>query len=241
MRPSIGLLQSFENGNELAEAACESFMDLANANIQSSGVFRVALAGGSTPKRLYEMLSKVELAWDKIELYWGDERNVAHEDDDSNYKMVKHTLLDPGHVPPSSVFPVPTSRDAPSAAALGYEQTLRAQFSDSEDWPEFDLVLLGMGDDAHTASLFPGTDALSEPKRWFTENWVPKFNAHRLTLTAPAINAAANVWFMITGANKREALASVWGQVKDSSQFPSQMIDPVDGVLWWMVSAEALG
>lgn len=241
MRPSIGLLQSFDNADELADAACESFIDLATTNIESSGVFRVALAGGSTPKRLYEMLSKVELPWDKIQLYWGDERNVPHDHDDSNYKMVKQTLLDPGKVPAASVFPVPTSSDSPSAAALEYEQTLKAQFSDSDGWPEFDLILLGMGDDAHTASLFPGTGAITESERWFTENWVPKFDTFRLTLTAPAINAAANVWFMITGANKRDALEKVWGQVKDGSQFPSQLIDPNDGVLWWMVSAEALG
>jgi 6-phosphogluconolactonase len=248
MQPSLGTLHTFDDAGGLAQAAFQAFVDLANATIDSSGVFRVALSGGSTPKRLYEMLGQADLPWDRIEWFWGDERNVPHDHADSNYKMVQQALLGPAKVPAANVFAVPTSLDSPATAALDYEQTLRDQFRDQSDrgepieaeWPEFDLVLLGMGDDAHTASLFPETPAIDEGERWFVENWVPKFDAFRLTLTAPAINAAANVWFMITGENKRAALEHVWGPLQQPKLYPSQLIHPEDGVLWWMVAKESL-
>lgn len=231
----------------LAEAACRSFCDLATATIEHSGVFRVALSGGSTPKRLYQLLSTESLPWDKIELYWGDERNVPHDHNESNFKMVKLALLDPAKVPEASFFPVPTTAGSPAEVAVEYERILRTQFHESEsdsdgviEWPAFDLVLLGMGDDAHTASLFPETDAITESSRWFTSNWVAKLETYRYTLTAPAINAAANVWFLITGENKQEALEKVWGNDRNVARYPSQLIDPKDGVLWWMVSQEAV-
>jgi 6-phosphogluconolactonase len=246
-RPSHGILHTFGNSTELAEAACRSFCDLALATIETSGIFRVALSGGSTPKRLYQLLSTQSLSWDKIELFWGDERSVPHDHDDSNFKMVKQALLDPAMVPEASFFPVPTTIGSPAEVAAEYERILKAQFHDTDgdgdgekESPEFDLVLLGMGDDAHTASLFPETDAIGENRRWFVSNWVAKLETYRYTLTAPAINTAANVWFLITGENKQQALANVWGAERNVARFPSQLIEPEDGVLWWMVSQEAL-
>lgn len=240
MQPNYGTLHPFDNAKELAENACQCFCDLARATIEQSGVFRVALSGGSTPKVLYQLLSKEDLPWEQIELYWGDERNVPSDHQDSNYKMVNDALLTPASVPQENVFPIPTTVGNPVEVALTYERTLRTQFDEGDEWPSFDLVLLGMGDDAHTASLFPQTDALNENRSWVASNWVAKLDTYRYTLTAPAINAAANVWFLITGENKRQALANVWGEKRATENFPSQLIEPVDGVLWWMVSKEAM-
>jgi 6-phosphogluconolactonase len=239
MQPSVGTAHVFDNPAELSESVTRSFVDLAESAIQQQGVFRVALSGGSTPQRLYELLAQSGLPWDKIQLYWGDERNVPHDDPQSNFLMVKRALIDPAGVPETSVFAVPTAPENPAAAATAYQQILRDQFPDS-DWPDFDLVLLGIGDDAHTASLFPQTTALHETQRWFVDNRVEKLETTRLTLTAPAINAAANIWFMIAGEKKRQALANVWGPTRNVELFPSQLIRPEDGVLWWMVSSEAM-
>lgn len=238
MQPVHGNLHTYSNANDLAEAACQSFVDLAKSTIDASGIFRVSLSGGSTPQRLYALLSKCDLPWDKIEIYWSDERMVPHDHADSNYRMVKQTLLAPAGVPDASVFAVPTSAGDAKSVATEYEQVMRNNFRDA-DYPDFDLVLLGMGDDAHTASLFPSTEAIHAKERWFVENWVEKLNAYRLTMTAPAINAAANTWFMVTGANKHDALRKVWGDSRDVDAYPSQLIYPVDGLLWWMVTEDA--
>lgn len=239
MQPPAGTLQTFDDAAAMRDAIHAAFIDLARTTVQEHGVFRVSLSGGSTPKRLYEQLATSDLPWDRIEWYWGDERNVPPEHEDSNYRMVRESMLDPANVPASQVFPVPIRVEDPAAAARAYEATMRERFGDSS-WPRFDLVLLGMGDDAHTASLFPETAAITEDKRWFVENWVPKFDAYRLTMTAPVINAAAQVWFLITGENKRPALGHVWGAERNPARFPAQLVDPSDGILRWIVGSEAL-
>lgn len=194
----------------------------------SGGVCRIALSGGSTPRRIYELLGQSDLPWDKVHWFWGDERNVPPGDDQSNYKMVSEALLSPAGVPGANIHRVPIEdgeTDDPSTIAKQYEQTLREQFS-GQTWPAFDLVLLGMGDDAHTASLFPYTKALLENDRWFVENWVEKLDTYRYTLTAPAINAGKEIWFLIAGANKREAVKAVRGTTHDPESYPSQLIRP---------------
>lgn len=239
MQPSTGTLRTFHDPQAMRNAVHAAFVELAQATVQERGVFRVSLSGGSTPKRLYEQLATSDLPWDHIEWYWGDERNVPLEHAESNYRMVREAMLDPANVPAAQVFPVPIATEDPAAAARAYESMMRERFGDAR-WPRFDLILLGVGDDAHTASLFPGTTAIAEERRWFVENWVPKLDAYRLTTTAPVINAAAHVWFLITGENKREALRHVWGPERDPERFPAQLVDPSGGDLQWMVGSEAL-
>ncbi|MCA9138230.1 MAG: 6-phosphogluconolactonase, partial [Planctomycetales bacterium] len=188
--------QPYDDVASLQQSVTDSFCELAHRTVEENGVFRVSLSGGSTPKRVYEMLSERDLPWSKIHLFWGDERNVPADHQDSNFNMVKTALLDHVDIPEQNIHPVPVNVESPASAAEQYDQTLREHFSDR--WPHWDLVLLGMGDDAHTASLFPETIALGEQVRWFVENWVPKFETFRYTMTYPAIESGINIWFIIT-------------------------------------------
>ncbi|HBJ35251.1 MAG TPA: 6-phosphogluconolactonase, partial [Planctomycetaceae bacterium] len=192
-------ISASETSDALVQDILAAFLCLAKETIADRGVFRVSLSGGSTPKRLYEELSTSDLDFSRVHWFWGDERNVPHDHADSNFRMVDAALLKPANVDSANVFPVPVDVDNPVAAAMNYEATLRRQFGASDnpgttndrasDFPAWDLVLLGLGDDAHTASLFPETSALDVGDRWFVENWVEKFAAYRYTLTAPAINS----------------------------------------------------
>lgn len=221
---------------ELHEQAVEAICSLIDKTLANQDVFRISLSGGSTPKRIYELLSERDLPWDKIHFYWGDERNVPHDHDDSNAKMVQAALLDPASVPATNIHTVPVDTDDPKQAALKYEQLLREHF-DGQRFPKWDLVLLGMGDDAHTASLFPGTDAIDEKERWFVENFVPKFDAYRYTLTEPAINSGVEKWFLISGENKQQAMGHLLSEELNFSEYPSQLIQPTR----WFVTANAVG
>ncbi|XZE53774.1 6-phosphogluconolactonase [Planctomycetaceae bacterium SH139] len=239
MQPPFGTLQLYDDAPALAAATAIAFQELANQVIATDRPFRVALSGGSTPQRLYRLLATTALPWDQIEWYWGDERNVPHDHPDSNYRMVCEALLNTAPVPPANVFPVPIEVDNPTATARNYAETMQRQFQ-STTFPRFDLVLLGIGDDAHTASLFPNTSALQVSDKVFVENWVPQHDTFRLTLTAPTINAASHVWFLITGENKQDALAKIWGAAQEPQQFPAQLVKPENGQLRWLTSREAL-
>lgn len=219
---------------ELHAAAADAFCRLVTDAVDRVGVCRVSLSGGSTPRRLYEMLATRDLPWDAIHWFWGDERNVSPDHPDSNRRMVREALLDRVPVPKENVHPVPVDVDDPAAAAARYEATLREAFGTDEP-PRWDLVLLGMGDDAHTASLFPGTDAIRRTDRLFVENWVEKFDAYRYTLTAPAINSGREIWFLVSGEAKRPAVADVLGPRHDPDAFPSQLVSPTR----WFVTADA--
>ncbi len=219
-------LDVYDCVDALNESLVEAFIALTQAAIAARGVCRVSLSGGSTPKRLYQSLAGQLLDWERIQWYWGDERNVPHDHADSNFKMVNEAMLIPAKVPPSQFFPVMVDASNPASAATQYEATLKQMFHGAVTWPQWDLVLLGMGDDAHTASLFPGTLALKETERWFVENWVEKFDSYRYTLTAPAINSGREIWFLITGANKREPLGQVLGDEHNPDMLPSQLIKP---------------
>lgn len=231
----------FDDTAAICRQACDDMIRLARDTIQQRGVFRLSLSGGSTPRMLYELMAqrKDEFDWNAIEMFWGDERNVPPDDDQSNYRMVCESLLN--HIPyaPENIFAVPIDVDDPEKAAKQYEGTLKERFGGAElDW---DLVLLGMGDDAHTASLFPETEAIDRTDRLFVENWVPKLDCFRLTLTSPAINSARNVWFMIGGAAKRPALTKVWSDEELSSRkYPSRLIHPSAGNLRWLVTSDAM-
>ncbi|MEM9368042.1 MAG: 6-phosphogluconolactonase [Planctomycetota bacterium] len=223
----------FDTPEQLAQGATDAFCDLAQAITQSGKRFRVALSGGSTPKRMNQILADRDLPWDQIDLFWGDERNVPHDHADSNYRMVCDTLLDAlekrGIKP--GTYPVPVDVEDPAKAALAYESLIK-QYLTSTPVPQFDLVLLGMGDDVHTASLFPGTKALEAADRLCVENWVEKLVTWRYTLTAEVINAASETWFVIAGAGKREAVRIAQSkQPNDPSMYPSQLIKPTRWLL----------
>jgi len=227
-------ISSYDHPESLLTDLVDAFLSLANESIRARGVFRVSLSGGTTPQRLYEAIAGADLDFSRIQWFWGDERNVPPDHVDSNFRMVEAALLDPASIDRSTVFPVPVDVDAPANAALAYESTLKSQFladdcvitSDGQVFPAWDLVLLGLGGDAHTASLFPETTALDVCDRWFVENWVEKFAAYRYTLTAPAINSGRQIWFLVSGAGKRSAVAQVLGNERNVRLFPAQLIKP---------------
>jgi 6-phosphogluconolactonase len=232
----------FEDAEEVARQGALRFVETARASIANSGRFGVALAGGSTPRRAYETLTTNEyrdrVSWPSVHIFFGDERCVPPEDAESNYRMAREAMLSRLRIPAENVHRMMGEID-PTVSARLYEKELRAFFGDAAGWPRFDLVLLGMGDDGHTASLFPGTAALAEQQAWVVANRVEKLKTFRITLTAPAINHAAHVVFMVTGVGKAARLAEVINDPRDPERLPSQMIQPVDGTLTWMVDKAA--
>jgi 6-phosphogluconolactonase len=216
----------FETPQDLAEDAAKAFAQEATRSIQENGGFAVALAGGSTPKALYELLAaryQNALDWSGIHVFFGDERTVPPDYEDSNYRMAYETLL--SRVPAGSVHRMRGELD-PQEAAVLYEKELRAFFDGS---PRFDLVLLGIGEDGHTASLFPRTPALDVNDRWAVENPVQKLGTTRLTLTVPVINAARKVTFLVAGEGKAEALEEVLERDAHPRDYPAKLVRPADG------------
>jgi 6-phosphogluconolactonase len=235
-KPSVphGSVDVFDRVESLQEAVTDAIDEFLCRTVRDRGLATVALSGGSTPKRVYELLSQRDLPWSSIHWFWGDERNVPSDHLDSNQRMVRESLLSQAFIPEANLHPVPTSVNSPAKAAQDYERILRERFS-GDAFPHWDLVLLGMGDDAHTASLFPETAALRETHRWFVENWVEKFDAFRYTLTAPAINSGREIWFLVSGAGKRPALRQVWQGSFDPDHYPSQLIRATR----WFITSDA--
>jgi 6-phosphogluconolactonase len=234
-------------------AAAEKIITLAAEAIGARGRFAWALAGGSTPRRLYSLLSSApytgRVDWDRVYFFWGDERCVPPDHPDSNYGMARDAFLTAVHPPPNNLHRMPGEAE-PSTGAAIYEATLRQVFARTfggpspGGFPRFDLVLLGMGNDGHTASLFPGTPALGEAQRWVVSTHVEQPVPFRLTLTLPVLNAAANVLFLVAGADKAERVAEVLappvGLVDDEpSSLPSRRVRPARGQLTWLLDAPA--
>ena len=234
-------LQIFADASEVARAAAIRFIEIARESTEARGRFSVALAGGSTPKRIYELLAgedlSRELDWSRVHVFFGDERSVPPDHAESNYRMANEALLSRVALPEQNVHRMRGEGDAVANARL-YEDELRG-FFDGDAWPEFDLVMLGMGDDGHTASLFPETSALDAQTAWVAANWVEKFDTFRITLTAPAINHARNVLFVITGASKAARLGEVLHGAREPRRLPSQLIQPHDGALAWFLDEAA--
>jgi 6-phosphogluconolactonase len=225
----------FENPRELARAAAETFVEEAAKSIREKGSFAVALAGGSTPKALYELLAteyRDALEWEKVHAFFGDERTVPPDHEDSNYRMAQHTLL--SQVPVGSVRRMRGELDPREAATL-YEQELRTFFGGP---PRFDLVLLGIGEDGHTASLFPNTPALDVTDRFAVENPVEKLGTVRLTLTVPAINAAKRIIFLTAGEGKAGALEEILEGEANPHEYPAKLVR-AEGETAWMVDRAA--
>lgn len=238
------MVKVFPNLEELNRFAAEKFVSIAAAAIEARGRFAVALAGGSTPKALYRLLAGDEFAgkidWKSIYLFFGDERNVAADHRESNFRMAEENLFAPLSLAPENVFRWQTELENPFEIAADYEAKIKDFFDLSEnELPRFDLVLLGMGDDGHTASLFPETQALDETKKTAVENRVEKLNDWRFTLTFPAINNARNVIFLIKGADKAETLREVLEGDSQIEKLPSQNIRPKNGELFWLIDETA--
>jgi 6-phosphogluconolactonase len=235
-------IRVYTDSDLLKRAAAEHFVSLCEAAINKQGHFSVALSGGSTPKRVYELLADQAFSpyvdWDRVHIFWGDERCVPPDHSDSNYRMTRLALLEHIRLPVANIHRIQGELD-PAQAADNYEQTLRQFFANRGGHVRFDLVLLGMGDDGHTASLFPGTAALDETERSVVANYVDKLNAWRITLTASAINNAANITFLISGKSKAESLQQVLEGPHQPYHLPSQLIQPVNGSLLWMLDAPA--
>ncbi|MBG0741900.1 MAG: 6-phosphogluconolactonase [Cylindrospermopsis raciborskii KL1] len=205
--------------------------------IQERGQFTIALSGGSTPKPLYEAIGSLNLDWDKIHVFWGDERYVPSNHPDSNELMARIAWLNRVPIPQTNIHAIPTLSGNPVADANKYEQHLQEFFHCSPGtFPSLDVVLLGMGDDAHTASLFPHTEALQVRDRLITVG--NKDGNPRITFTYPLINAARSVIFLAAGANKRPALSQVFAEVADDFTYPSRLIKP-QGELLWLLDAAA--
>jgi 6-phosphogluconolactonase len=235
------------NLEAIAKRAAQEFVQAATAAVSEKGSFSVALSGGSTPKALYSLLAndaalRAQVPWDKMQVYFGDERSVGPDHPDSNFRMAAETMLSKVPLNGDQVFRIKGEHKDTERAAQEYEQALRASFKIAEGkFPRFDLVLLGMGNEGHTASLFPGTKALHQTRRLVVRNWVGKLYTDRVTLTAPVINNAARIIFMVTGADKELALKGVLEGPYEPDQLPAQMIQPSNGKLLWLVDTIAGG
>ncbi len=231
----------FSQIEELNNFAAEKFIEIGSDAIKNVNKFSVALAGGSTPKSLYQLLSsdkfKNKIDWSKVFFFFGDERDVLPDAEESNFRMAHESLLKPLQIPEKNVFRWQTELENPAAK---YESVIRKFFdSDNTGLPRFDLILLGMGDDGHTASLFPFTEALNETEKIAAANFVENFNTTRLTLTFPAINKARNIIFLISGAGKAETLKEVLEGEFQPLKLPSQNVKPENGKLFWLIDEKA--
>ena len=233
------------DANAIAQTAAAEFVEAAKVAVREKGSFCVALSGGSTPKALYGLLMnnpvlQAMVPWDKIEFYFGDERHVPPGDAESNFRMATEAMLAKAPIDPKQVHRIKGEKQNAAQAAEEYEEELRTSFRLAEgQLPRFDLVLLGMGPEGHTASLFPGTKALREERRLVVSNWVGKLYTDRITLTPSVLNNAARVTFMVHGAEKAPALKAVLEGPYEPDQLPAQIIKPKEGKVLWLVDPTA--
>jgi len=228
--------------NELSLRAAKAAATAINDAVRSHGRCSLVLSGGSTPSTLYGLLAsefRDQIPWTHVHVFWGDERYVSAHDPDSNYRMARETLLKYVPCPAGNVHPMPTHFPSPDAAARDYERLLRSYFGNS--WPHFDLILLGLGEEGHTASLFPGSPALGEGTRWVVAVKAPAEPPIRLTLTLPALTRAANIYVLVAGSKKAGALHHVLTGIPDTNTYPAAGVRSTDGTLIWWVDREAAG
>jgi len=228
------------DAESLAVAAADEFARSAADAIGKRGLFHVALSGGSTPRALYRRLTKAPhrgaVAWESVRFFFGDERCVPPDSERSNFRMAREELFDPLRIPPRRIFRM-RGEDAPRRAAGAYERSLRAHVPGRP--PRLDLVLLGLGGDGHTASLFPGTPALAESKRLVVENFMPGSKEPRITLTLRAINAARRVIFLVSGDGKAAVVAGVLQKRGRRKDLPAAGVNPSRGTLLWLLDEAA--
>lgn len=236
-------IRTLTTPQELFAAAAEEVVRAAKEAVADRGRFTLVLSGGSTPKSLYNLLAtnaRTVLPWDRMFFFWGDERHVPPNHPDSNYRMVDEAMLSKVPVPAGNIFRVPAENPDAAAAADVYEQTLRKFFQlEPGKFPSFDLILLGLGPDGHTASLFPGSPGLQEKSRLVIANWVEKFKSSRITFTFPVLNAANCVAFLVSGSDKAAALHGVLKSEAPGEQYPAKLVRPTNGKLIWFVDRAA--
>ncbi len=235
------MIKKFKDINELSQYAARSFIEIAKKSIEERGRFLASLSGGSTPMRLYELLGNQfqnEVEWRLVHFFWGDERCVPVDDSSNSYGQTKKVFFDKIHIPAANIHRV-LSELEPDSAAREYANTLKAFSEPPLDWPRFDLALLGMGDDGHTASLFPGSPVnVDSPTLAVTANYQGR-PANRVTLTQNVLNSSRNVLFLVTGRSKAVTLSRVLSDSYMPAELPAQRIAPVDGNLFWLIDEEA--
>ncbi len=235
------------DGAAIARRAAQEFVQAAAAAAQEKASFNVALAGGSTPKALYNLLVsdpplRSQVPWDKMHLFFGDERHVPPDHPDSNFRMATEAMISRAPLKAEQVSRIKGEYPDTEKAAREYEEVLQSYFQLKRgELPRFHLLLAGMGNEGHTLSLFPGTKALHADGRIVVRNWVGKLYADRITLTAPAACNAARILFMLTGADKAPALKAVLEGPYEPEQLPAQLLQPKNGKLLWLVDTAAGG
>lgn len=238
-------IHRFPDPTQLYAAAADAFVSEAIEAVAARGRFTAALAGGSTPVGLYERLAQPDLhgglEWNRVEFFWGDERTVPPDHEGSNYRMARLTLLEPRHIGDEHVHRIRAERADTAAAASAYEDDIARCLGVPAGGspPVFDLILLGLGPDGHTASLFPGTRALDVRERWVVVNEVPQLSTTRITMTFPLINRARAVHFLVTGENKAAALADAFRRPRDPARYPNHGVHPDNGRVVWFVDEAA--
>lgn len=236
----MAIVKTYPNVEVLSAAAAELFTTKVCLAVEQRGRCNAVLAGGGTPRLMYQLLGATpycqSIPWEKIHIYWGDERCVPGNDKQSNQLMARQSLLDHVPIPEANIHPI-IYDGSPSLAAQQYENILRSTFGDQI--PQFDIVFLGMGDDGHTASLFPGTNALKVQDRWVSEVYVATQNVYRVTLTAPVLNQAAAIVFLVAGSTKAHVIKEVIEGRQDNKDLPAQLIKPLQGELYWLLDQGA--
>jgi 6-phosphogluconolactonase len=236
-------IRTLTTPQELFEAGAELVAHAAKEAVEERERFTIALSGGSTPRSLYNLLAtnaRTSLPWDRMFFFFGDERHVPPTDKDSNFRMANEAMLSKVPIPEANIFRVPAENPDANAAAEAYEQSLLKFFAlEPGQVPVFDVILLGLGPDGHTASLFPGTAALQDKSRLVVANWVEKFNTHRITFTLPLLNAARCVAFLVSGTDKAPALEAVLQSSAPGEQYPAKLVHPTNGKLIWLVDRAA--
>ncbi len=234
------MLHISKSDTDVITAAADFITAKAQEAVRANKKFTWALSGGSSPRRLFELLTTdayaAKFPWKDTYFFFGDERNVSHESEESNFRMARIAMLDPMNIPSSHIFPVDTSLK-PDNAAQKYESDIRDFFR--MDSPAFDLIMLGLGDDAHTASLFPGTDIIDNHSDLVASVFLPDKQVYRISFTSRLINQGKTVAFLTFGNNKAEAVTHVFGKYRDHHRFPAQLIKPASGDLHWFLDEAA--
>ena len=244
MSPQSQCVHRVASTEELTIVAAQKIVRIAQQAIQRNDCLTLALAGGSTPKGLYRLLASEpfcsQVQWEKVHVFWGDERHVPPDHQESNYRMAKETLLSQVPLRAEHIHRIHGELANASEAAEQYEQELKEHFQlKSNDKPRFDVILLGMGPDGHTASLFPGTSAVHETKRLVVAPWVEKFGTYRITLSPPVLNEAIHVIFLVSGRDKSETLRLVLEGDYQPAVYPAQTVRSIQGELLWLVDEAA--
>jgi 6-phosphogluconolactonase len=234
------MIRVFDNTSQLSAAAADLFVQTARTAVEEQGRFTVALTGGSSPEQLYRLLAQPpyrdQMPWPQTYIFWGDERWVPLSDDRSNAKMAFELLINHVPVPVNQIYPM-WGTESPETFAQQYEDHLRQHFGEAE--PRFDLIFLGMGDDGHTASLFPGTEVLQEKTQWVKAYFLEPQEMYRITLTAPFINQAKKIIFLTFGEKKASALYEILKGEPNPDKYPSQLIKPQTGEVIWLIDQAA--